>query len=610
MGILFILSLFGWAFFIAHFIPGLKPGASIFSAYMAMAALMTLFGLYMGLMRWAAYALIYGGALAFLAFLVRFALSRDQKRWGGWLGPSSVFAFLAGVGLFLITRHLQPTIHDEFSHWAKVVKVMDLFNTSYLRPYSTLAHADYPPALSVLQYAAVRAFGWQEGTLYLVNGLSIIVSFAYLIEDAPWKKVGQAILFMGLAMGFYAIPNRTFSFTSLLIDGPMAIVFATALIKAITSDIEKNREALPVLLASLLLALMKNPSGLLFALAVACCMAFRVKIPQQKFKTGKVLSRALVVVLCLLLVLISYESWNVYYNLNRYKTSDHPGKAPSFSLEMFKGTGEVQQGADAVFGPLTAEKEDIIRTAARSVVKSKLPTARFGGITILLLALISVGLFVTAFVLTQRANRKRVLLLACVLLIVSIGYAIGTYAAYVSHMKAVTEIFRYSGIILIPMLVTPLYFLTRLHEQKLEMRLQLAVAALMVVFLGLGFPWTTWPLLFLPNAHKAPILERNANRYVDTIRSQIVADDHVLVISPFDEATTLDVYSMQYYLLPNYSYLTPAQTITAEKLAQLVKKNGITIVLMPIQPGGAVLNKLPEIPWEIRDGLAVYHASR
>lgn len=610
MGILFILSLFGWAFFIMYFLPDLKAGASLFSAYVAMALLMTLFGLYAGWMRWAAYILIYGGILAFLMLPFLFIYTGDRKRWRAWLEPSSVFVLLSAIGLFLISRGLQPTIHDEFSHWAKVVKVMYLFDTGYLRPFSTLTHADYPPALSVLQYAAVRAFGWREGTLYLVNGLSIIVSFAYLIEDIAWKKVGQALLFLGLAMGFYAIPNRTFSFTSLLIDGPMAIIFVVALIKAVALDTDKKREFLPVLLASLLLPLMKNPSGMLFALSAACCMAFRVHIPQRDAMARKVMKRAFAVVICLLIVVASYESWNVYYNLNNYQTSDRPANAPAFSLTMLRGTGEVNQGADALFGPITAEKEQIIQTAVQSIVKDKFPSARIGGITILLMVLLSIALFVAAYLLLQRDSRKKVLLLAGVLLAVSICYALGTYAAYVSRMKEVTEIFRYSGVILIPLLVAPTYFITRLQELKWKRRIQLSLVVAVAVFFGLCFAWKTWPLAFLPSPGKTSLMQRNANQYLSQIRGAIVPKDHVLFISPFEESTTLDVYSMQYYLLPTYSYLTSSQAMTAEKLAELVAEKEITVVVTPLQQKDTILPQLSGLSWVSQGDLAVYRINR
>jgi hypothetical protein len=178
----------------------------------------------------------------------------------------AIFVSLA-LYSFLLTRGMQLSSWDEFSHWGTIVKATFLFDA--VGPYNPveLGFRSYPPSLSLFEYFVTKLGGaWLEGNIFWAYQLIIWSLFTPFLAQLTWRRWGQ--LFVIFPLVFIAPLAFFNSLNVTLIDPLLGMLFGYALAIAYVGNILQWRLALHVGLAIFMLTLAKDAGTFMAALVV------------------------------------------------------------------------------------------------------------------------------------------------------------------------------------------------------------------------------------------------------------------------------------------------------------------------------------------------------
>jgi hypothetical protein len=178
----------------------------------------------------------------------------------------AIFVSLA-LFSFLLTRGMQLSSWDEFSHWGTIVKATFLFDA--VGPYNPveLGFRSYPPSLSLFEYFVTKLGGaWLEGNIFWAYQLITWSLFTPFLAQLTWRSWGRLFVIVPLAfiapLAFFNSLNVT------LIDPLLGMLFGYALAIAYVGNILQWRLALHVGLAVFMLTLAKDAGTFMAALVV------------------------------------------------------------------------------------------------------------------------------------------------------------------------------------------------------------------------------------------------------------------------------------------------------------------------------------------------------
>jgi hypothetical protein len=178
----------------------------------------------------------------------------------------AIFIFLA-LFSFLLTRGMQLSSWDEFSHWGTIVKATYLYDA--VGPYNPvdLGFRSYPPSLSLFEYFVTKLGGpWLEGNIFWAYQLIIWSLFTPFLAQLTWRRWGQLLVVVPLA---FIAPLAFFNSLSVtLVDPLLGMLFGYALAIAYVGNVLQWRLALHVGLAVFMLALAKDAGTFMAALVV------------------------------------------------------------------------------------------------------------------------------------------------------------------------------------------------------------------------------------------------------------------------------------------------------------------------------------------------------
>ena len=178
----------------------------------------------------------------------------------------AIFVSLA-LFSFLLTRGMQLSSWDEFSHWGTIVKATFLFDA--VGPYNAveLGFRSYPPSLSLFEYFVTRLGGaWLEGNIFWAYQLIIWSLFTPFFAQLTWRRWGRLIAVVPLV---FVTPLAFFnSLNVTLIDPLLGMLFGYALAISYVGNILQWRLALHVGLAIFMLTLAKDAGTFMAALVV------------------------------------------------------------------------------------------------------------------------------------------------------------------------------------------------------------------------------------------------------------------------------------------------------------------------------------------------------
>ena len=178
----------------------------------------------------------------------------------------AIFVSLA-LFSFLLTRGMQLSSWDEFSHWGTIVKATFLFDA--VGPYNPveLGFRSYPPSLSLFEYFVTKLGGaWLEGNIFWAYQLITWSLFTPFLAQLTWRRWGQ--LFVIVPLVFIAPLAFFNSLNVTLIDPLLGMLFGYALAIAYVGNILQWRLALHVGLAIFMLTLAKDAGTFMAALVV------------------------------------------------------------------------------------------------------------------------------------------------------------------------------------------------------------------------------------------------------------------------------------------------------------------------------------------------------
>jgi hypothetical protein len=179
----------------------------------------------------------------------------------------AIFVFLA-LFSFLLTRGMQLSSWDEFSHWGTIVKATYLYDA--VGPYNPvdLGFRSYPPSLSLFEYFVTKLGGpWLEGNIFWAYQLIIWSLFTPFFAQLTWRRWGQLLIVIPLA---FIAPLAFFNSLSVtLVDPLLGMLFGYALAIAYVGNVLKWRLALHVGLAVFMLTLAKDSGTFMASLVVA-----------------------------------------------------------------------------------------------------------------------------------------------------------------------------------------------------------------------------------------------------------------------------------------------------------------------------------------------------
>jgi hypothetical protein len=244
-----------------------SPLISLPTAIFGITAVLYLFGLFNQLLLgfWVVLTAIGLATIASAILLIKDKELVSHLR--SLLSPGLAIFLTLGLFSFLLTRGMQLSSWDEFSHWGTIVKATYLYDA--VGPYNpvTLDFRSYPPSLSLFEYFVTKLGGpWLEGNIFFAYQLIIWSLFTPFLAQLTWRRWGRVIVVVPL---MFIAPLAFFnSLNVTLIDPLLGMLFGYALAIAYVGNILQWRLALHVGLAIFMLTLAKDAGTFMAALVV------------------------------------------------------------------------------------------------------------------------------------------------------------------------------------------------------------------------------------------------------------------------------------------------------------------------------------------------------
>ena len=247
---------------------------SLPTSIFGMTAILYLFGIFNQLLAgfWAVLAAVTLATVASIFLLIRAKELGSHLR--SLLSPGLAIFIGLALASFALTRDMQLSSWDEFSHWGTIVKATFLHDA--LGPYNPvdLGFRSYPPSLSLFEYFVAKLGGvWLEGNIFWAYQLMIWSLFTPFLAQLNWRRWVQVIAVVPLViispLAFFNSLNVT------LIDPLLGMLFGYALAISYVGNILQWRLALHAGLAIFMLTLAKD-AGTFMALIVVFLYIVRI----------------------------------------------------------------------------------------------------------------------------------------------------------------------------------------------------------------------------------------------------------------------------------------------------------------------------------------------
>lgn len=496
-GMLYYLSLLGYAMGFMSVLPKLKMGGALLSAQCAMLFLSYWGVIILGLMPKTAFAvLILGWILLLLGVIFSICGICDLRRRIN--SPALwIYGGMACLGFVLLSGYV-VTDHDAYSYWARAAKELYTFEQPLLNANNNMSHLDYNPIFASLQYCITRVFGWQEAYLPFVNFGIVGVCLAALCD--LFEKKRNAVLFFVPSLYLYGSFFQ--SSGSLVVDGTLSLLFTAALLLWCFRTNHGMAAWLPALCAMAVLPAVKLYSGLLFALALWAVAGMewlgeRKRIKKEPSERKNPSGR--LALLGLALVLLMEFSWSGYYHWHS-RTANYENQVaqivfdgsaeaatlepPRFQLsDLFAGNPRNESLSHA----LTAENLEKIGKLAGQTGTNFVDSPLF------YLLLISLGMIFWQLMAAkglERKRRKRVFICLCVM---AVCYTLGLFGSYFVQEEVSGGALNYLKTVCVPFGIAGFLFVVRsLDQQRKPLLSGIALAVLSIVLVVWTNPVSWW----------------------------------------------------------------------------------------------------------------------
>ncbi|MCL2545171.1 MAG: hypothetical protein FWE77_04550 [Clostridia bacterium] len=132
-------------------------------------------------------------ALAFAAW----SLWRRRVAWAQLLTPGLLAFALCFFGLWMLQTGRRPSLFDDFTHWATIVKNMFYATGFGNGPDTPALFRNYPPAMALLEFFFVKAGGaFREDMLFRASSIFVCVLQIPVFRHVSWRQAWKIPLLL------------------------------------------------------------------------------------------------------------------------------------------------------------------------------------------------------------------------------------------------------------------------------------------------------------------------------------------------------------------------------------------------------------------------------
>ncbi len=219
------------------------------------------------------FGVILANVLAVVLLAVSAVKIIKNKNFTGFISniitPASIFMALACALFAYGFAGMKVYRWDEYSHWASCVKRMFRYHEFCSNPALGAWFQSYPPAMAILQYAAMIIRGeWADWTLYFVYGFFCIALVVPFFSGAGFKKVASNGAVM-LSAAYIITVFQPEAFASVYIDVFLSFITAFLMAYLFVHDCFSDRFCALTFSLGLMVLVLTKEAGVLFAVVLS-----------------------------------------------------------------------------------------------------------------------------------------------------------------------------------------------------------------------------------------------------------------------------------------------------------------------------------------------------
>lgn len=293
---------------------------------------------------------------------------------------------------YYIVKDIKLGFYDEYMFWG--INLKEMVNKSYLWANSQMdgIHLVYQPFTAVAEYIFCKFNGaYNEGIAYLGIISLMVTSIMPLLKKEKYNIKSFFKISITLIITYITIVLFKFDIANLSVDCILGVVFAVSMYLAYTIKEKKDYIVLTIFLIALTLI---KANGILFAGIVIMQIFLKniIEIVKQKENIIKKLQSTGIL---LLIIIVSYSSWQIYCTLNGKQVDDRHDKNDVKNIEISEFINAILQNEKA-----SERNKKIVTDFANSMLNTKIIRKYKCNTAIWIIAIVNI-LFIWPIILSK-----------------------------------------------------------------------------------------------------------------------------------------------------------------------------------------------------------------
>lgn len=244
------------------------------------------------------------------------------------LTPGLVIYVILYIILMFINNNRIFGEHDEFTHWAVIIKNMFLYNTYGTNAQSIVEFNEYPPFTAIFQYLflAVNKV-YSEDIIITAQGMLYFSIIIPIMKNIKWdKSLKNALIIVPVIIAIPMIFFKNF-YLEILVDGMLGIMFATTIFYGF-EDEETKFKYLKIFTGLTMLCLTKT-TGIALAILAVIIISIRL-LKNKKSSKHEIRLLTLICVIVTILTMMWYmkvsgtkKRWDFSQYINNESTTEN-----------------------------------------------------------------------------------------------------------------------------------------------------------------------------------------------------------------------------------------------------------------------------------------------
>lgn len=323
-------------------------------------------------------------------------LIRKEEKIKNIITLPTVIYILTILFTYYIVKDVKLGFYDEYMFWG--INLKEMVSKSYLWANSKMdgIHLVYQPFTAVAEYIFCKFNGeYNEGVAYLGIISLIITSIIPVLKKEKYNIKSLFKIVITIVITYITIVLFKFDIANLAVDCILGVVFAVSMYLAYTIKEKKDYIVLTILLISLTLT---KANGILFAGIVIMQIFLRniIEIIKQKEKTLKKLQSTGIL---LLIIIVTYGSWQVYCAVNGKQVDDRHDKNDIQNIEISELVNAIVQNEKA-----SERNKKIVSDFANSMTNTKIIRKYKCNTAIWVIALVNISFLLVIIISKNKRN--------------------------------------------------------------------------------------------------------------------------------------------------------------------------------------------------------------